>query len=103
MGNPFLLQACLRLDKDQLPEHLEIGKKYKFSKDGHRLYQLNVAMDLRDKEWKVYGRCVVTEYTVGHDKTTGEFVMVKIYNEEQSRYATESYISDEEVIKILNS
>ncbi|MBU2007768.1 hypothetical protein KJ743_01485 [Patescibacteria group bacterium] len=40
MGNPFELQACLRMDKKDIPGPLEIGKEYSFSKNGHRLYQI---------------------------------------------------------------
>ena len=35
MGNPFLLQACLRLPNSQIPEALELGKEYSFEKQDH--------------------------------------------------------------------
>ena len=50
MGNPFLLQACLRLPELQMPDSLEIGSSYSFEKEGHRLYQINVPMDLRKSD-----------------------------------------------------
>ncbi len=101
MGSPFLLQACLRLDTKDIPQSLEIGKKYSFSKNGHRLYQINIPMDLRDKDWNAYGRCVVTEYTLGNNKTIGTYVMVKIFDEEQCRQVTGAYVSDEDVNVVL--
>lgn len=101
MGNPFLLQACLRLDAQDIPQPLEIGKKYSFSKNGHRLYQINVPMDLRDQDWNAFGRCVITEYTLGNGKTSGMYVMVKIFDEEQRKQVTGTYVSDEEVNAIL--
>lgn len=36
MGNQYLLQGCLRLDEEKIP-NLELGKKYDFEKDQHRL------------------------------------------------------------------
>ena len=103
MGNPFLLQACLRLEEKEISQPLEIGKNYKFFKEGHRLYQLNVPMDLRTTAWKALGRCVVVEYTVGKGRTEGTYVMVKIFTPEEARYATETYVSDEEVGTILQN
>ncbi|OIO18830.1 MAG: hypothetical protein AUJ23_03035 [Candidatus Magasanikbacteria bacterium CG1_02_32_51] len=103
MGNPFLLQACLRLEKKDLPTPLEIGKKYNFSKNEHRLYQINVPMDLRDADWNAYGRCVIIEYTIGNRKTEGTYIMIRVFDEIQAKYATETYVSDEEVKNILNN
>ncbi len=103
MGNPFLLQACLRLNEREIPSPLEIGNKYTFEKPGHRLYQINVPMDLRTSDWKALGRCVVTEFTVGNNKTKGKFVMVKLFNKEQAKQVTDTFVSDEEVENILKS
>jgi hypothetical protein len=101
MGNPFLLQACLRLKNSDIPNPLEIAKKYKFTKDGHRLYQIKVPMDLRDENWNALGRCVITEYTVGNNKTYGVYVVVKIFNEEEKKHITNSFVSDEKVAEVL--
>ncbi|MFA6131590.1 MAG: DUF2584 family protein [Patescibacteria group bacterium] len=101
MGNPFLLQACLRMDAKDLPSPLEIGKKYNFAKNEHRLYQINVPMDLRDNDWNAYGRCVITEYTVGNNKTMGTYVVVTIFDEKQREQVTKTFVSDEEVKAIL--
>ena len=124
MGNPFLLQACLRLDpkdlhlliygcrdvscstsqsRHEIPKNLEIGKKYHFYKDGHRLYQIKVPMDLRKSNWEALGRCVITEYTIGEDRTEGTFVMVQIFDKNQAEQVTKTYVSDEEVEKLLKN
>ncbi len=103
MGNPFLLQACLRLSEKEISNPLEIGKKYTFEKPGHRLYQINVPMDLRTSDWKALGRCVVTEFTVGNNCTKGIFVMVKLFDKEQAKQVTNTYVSDQEVEKILKT
>lgn len=101
MGNPVLLQACLRLETATLPSPLEVGVEYAFEKEGHRLYQLEVPMDLRAEDWQALGRCVVTEYTVGHNKTKGTYVMVQIFDEAQSKQVSATYVSDEKVREIL--
>ena len=102
MGNPFQLQACLRMDKSDISNQLEVGKKYNFSKNGHRLYQIKVPMDLRDENWHAYGRCVITEYTLGNGKTVGTYIIVKIFDKEQSKQVTKAFVSDEEVDVVLS-
>ncbi len=101
MGNPFLLQACLRLNEKELPKALEFGKEYNFKKDGHRLYQINVPMDLRTEDWKFLGRIIITEYTVGKNRTEGTFVLVKKFSENEKEIISKSYVSDEEVKKAV--
>lgn len=101
MGNPFLLQACLRLKKEDIPSPLVLGKEYSFFKDGHRLYQINVPMDLRTSDWKFLGRIIVTEFTVGKNRTEGKFILVKEFSDEDKKAITKSYVSDEEVEAIL--
>lgn len=101
MGNPFLLQACLRLDPKELPKKLEIGKRYRFYKEGHRLYQIKVPMDLRMNDWKALGRCVITEYTVGEGRTEGVYIMVQIFDKDQAKHVTNTYVDDATVEKIL--
>ncbi len=58
-------------------------------------------MDLRTRDWKALGRCVVTEFTVGYGKTSGTFVVVKIFGPEQAKHVTDTYVSDEEVERVL--
>jgi len=100
MGNPFLLQACLRLNNP--PNSLILGKEYRFRKEGHRLYQINVPMDLRTSDWKFLGRIIITEYTVGKNRTEGTFVLVKEFSETEKEIITKCFVSDEEVNRVLN-
>lgn len=99
MGNPFLLQACLRLE--HVDEPLELGKEYSFTKEGHRLYQINVAMDLRTNDWKFKGRIIITKYFLGENKTEGTYIPVKIFTEEENDIITKTYVSEEEMNAVL--
>ena len=103
MGNPFLIQACLRLNEEDIPKNLEIGKEYPFQKDGHRIYQLNVPMDLRKENWDFICRIVIVKYGFDKNKTKGIFVPVKFFNEEEKKIITKTYVSDEEVREIIQS
>ncbi len=102
MGNPFLLQACLRLEEKEIRRPLQLGKEYPFRKDGHRLYQINVPMDLRTSDWKFLGRVIITEYTVGKGRTEGTFILVKTFSEAEREVITKTYVSNEELKTILD-
>ena len=101
MGNPFLLQACLRLNNDEIPHPLILGKEYIFSKEGHRLYPLNVPMDLRSNDWSFFGRIIISEFRVGRNKTERKFILVKEFSQDEKEIITKAYVSDEEVAKVL--
>lgn len=101
MGNPFLIQACLRLDTDQIPRPLEFGKEYVFKKDGHRLYQIDVPMDLRTRDWKFIARVAVREYKLGHGSTEGTFILVKDFSPEEKEIITKTFVSDQELEDIV--
>ncbi len=103
MGNPFLLQACLRLSKKEIPKPLELGKEYSFKKEGHRLYQINIPMDLRTDDWKFLGRIVITEYTIGKGRTEGRFILVKEFSEGEKEIITKTYMSDYDVEEFLKN
>ncbi|MEK6857883.1 MAG: DUF2584 family protein [Nanoarchaeota archaeon] len=101
MGNPFLLQACLRLNTEEIPKELELGREYTFSKEGHRLYQIKVPMDLRTTDWEFIARVIVTKYSLGDNKTEGIYIPVKLFSAEERKIITKTYVSDEEVRSVL--
>lgn len=102
MGNPFLLQAYLLLPDNQMPETLELGKEYSFEKPEHRIYQINVPMDLRSEDWKFLARVIITKFTVGENKTTGFFIPVKLFSNEEKEIISKTFVSDEEVKEVFN-
>ncbi|MFA5126394.1 MAG: hypothetical protein WC465_00115 [Patescibacteria group bacterium] len=101
MGNPFLVQACLRLDDAQIPKPLEFSEEYHFKKIGHRLYQINVPMDLRTRDWKFLARIVITEYTIGKNRTEGTFILVKDFSEAEKEIISKTFVDDKEVENIV--
>ncbi len=101
MWNQILLQACLRLDRENIPKDLKIGKEYTFKKNEHRLYQINVPMDLRTSNREFICRIIITEYTIGKGITQGTYIPVKFFTEEENNIITKTFVSDEEVVEIL--
>jgi hypothetical protein len=86
MGAIWSQQGCLKLNKNQgLTERNELktGRKYTFSKPGHRLYMLDTPMQLVTGGWKAIATIMITEITVGNGKTRGTFEVLKVYSDEE--------------------
>ncbi len=93
-------QGSLRLDKSQgLIERAELkeGQEYPFKKDGHRLYMIDTPMELITREWQVIARVIVTEFTMGHNKTKGIYKVLKVYSDEEVRVASGTIIPFDQV------
>jgi len=58
-------------------------------------------MDLRTNDWKFLGRIIITEFIVGKNRTEGTFILVKEFSDQERETITKTYVSDEEVNKIL--
>lgn len=101
MWNPILLQACLRLESNNIPKKLEIWKKYNFQKDNHRLYQINVPMDLRLSNWDFICRIIVTHITIWDGITKWVYIPVKLFSDDDKKTITKCFVSDEEVNDIV--
>ena len=47
-----------------------------FEKAEHRIYPIDIPIDLLDENWNVLARVRITEITVGHGKTQGSYTVV---------------------------
>lgn len=103
MWNPILLQACLRLNKESIPDNLMIGKEYYFEKEWHRLYQIKVPMDLRESNWDFVCRIIITEITIWNEITKWKYIPVKLFSENEKNIITKTYVSDGDIDKTLNN
>ena len=95
------LPYSARRKEREIPHPLVVGREYHFSKEGHRIYQIDVPMDLRTNDWKFLGRIIITEFIVGKNRTEGTFILVKEFSDQERETITKTYVSDEEVNKIL--
>jgi hypothetical protein len=86
MGATWSQQGCLKIGKEQgLVERNSLieGKEYPFKKEGHRLFMLDTPIELTTPDWQVIARIMITEFTVGHGKTTGFYKVLKVYSDEE--------------------
>ncbi len=101
MWNPILLQACLRLNKQDIPNDLVIGNEYFFEKKWHRLYQIKVPMDLRESNRDFVCRIIILEITIWNWITKWKYMPVKLFSEDDKNIITKTYVSDENIELIL--
>ena len=79
------IQGCLRIGPDQgLPEDIRTGREYQFQKPGHRIYPINIPMNLFSRDWVPIAKIIITETTVGKNRTAGIFKVLIVYSEKQS-------------------
>ena len=81
MGAPVELNYILKLKPEQgLDEAaLAVGHTAAFVKAGHRIYPVDVPIDLANSAWEVIARVVVREFTVGGGRTSGRYEVLRVY------------------------
>jgi len=100
MGAIWSQQGCVRISKEQgLVERDKLveGKEYSFKQEGHRLYMLDTPIELLTDTWKVIARIMITELTVGHNKTKGIYKVLKVYSDEEVRVVSGTLIPYDKV------
>lgn len=71
---------------------IKAGAKYRVEKQGERLYPLNIPIDICDEDYKYYGKVVVRKLSLERGKTVLDFEVVKVFDEEESRVFSKSFI-----------
>lgn len=102
MGAIWSQQGCLKINKDQgLVERarLVIGQEYPFTKAGHRLFMLDTPIELITDTWQVIARVTIPEFTVGHNKTRGQYRVLKIYSDEEVKIVSGTIIPFDQIRK----
>ncbi len=87
MGFQTEINTVLKLKPEQglHEKDLAVHKEYPFSKDGHRIYPLEVPLDLVNDQWGVVAKIMVTSYSVGKGKTKGTYKILKIYDDSERK------------------
>jgi len=90
MGYKTEFNWLLKLHSDQGIDKntIKVGEEYMFEKDEHRVYPINIPIDLVNENWEVVAKVVVKEFSVLNDKTQGVWVALKLYNDEESKFLT---------------
>ena len=91
MGFKTAFNWVLKLKPEQgFPSEIVVGREYDFVKSEYRVYPIDIAIDLADKDWNVVAKVIISKFCCGSDKTTGCFKIVKIYDQFESEFLTNS-------------
>jgi len=87
MGFKTEFNSILKLTRQQgLDENnLEENKTYEFFKREHRVYPLDIPIELVNGDWVAIGQAIVIEYTVGGGHTNGKYKVIDIYPKDKRR------------------
>jgi hypothetical protein len=75
-----------------LPEDPRTGLRYEFAKTVARVYPIGIPILLTDDDLNVIGKCVILEFTMKGDRTSGVYEIVEVYSPEKRRVFTEDLV-----------
>ena len=102
MGFPAEFNWALKLKEEQGLDKtviIEAGNEYPFRKSGHRVYPLNMPIDLINGNWEVIAKVIVKEYTLVKEGTKGTFKIIRPYSQEERKFLTDYFRETIEYIK----
>lgn len=104
MGFKCEFNYILRLRPSQGLSQAELipGKSFSFKKEGHRIYPVDVPIDLANEAWEIVGRVVVREFTVGKERTEGIYEVLLVYGENEKTILTQVNRNGENVLANLH-
>ncbi len=87
MGFQTEFNWVLKLSPEQgLDEaSLKAGKTYGFSKEGYRVYPVDMPIDLLNSGWEPVARIIIKESANSAGRTTGRYEVLWMYEGEEKR------------------
>jgi hypothetical protein len=92
MGFPIEFNWALKLKPEQGLNESELyeGRIFEFSKEGYRIYPIDIPIDLINKDWEAVAKVVIREVTLKEGNTSGKYEVIEVYDknkrEERTRY-----------------
>jgi len=101
MGSKIEFNWALKLNPENgLNESiLREGEIFEFTKNGNRVYPINIPIDLINQDWIALARVVIIEFTNKENITSGRYRVVRIYNENEKEVITNYWGKDLENLK----
>ena len=93
MGYNVEFNCLLKIPHDELDiRTLVVGQRYTLTKDGERLYPLNVPIEFCDEKYIYYGKAAVRRLTLEANKTVLEIEILKIFDTQERDIFTRNFI-----------
>lgn len=94
----FLLEHnCLLVLSDDQASNLDLkeGGSFSVTKEGERLYPLNIPFEFCDKDYKYLGKISLDKLVLEKGKTILEGKILKVFSEEESKIFSDNFIKKE--------
>lgn len=92
MGSLFEFNWIMKISRSQgLPESPVPGDKYPFTKEGYRVYPIDVPIELIDDSWTALALVVITSITLAANTTSGTFKVIKLYEGSEKELRTQAW------------
>ncbi|MCC7552182.1 DUF2584 domain-containing protein [Candidatus Micrarchaeota archaeon] len=87
MGFKTELNWILKLNKQQGLDETNLieNETYEFFKREHRIYPIDIPIELVNEDWTALGQVIILEYTIGGGHTNGKYKIIEIYPKEKQR------------------
>ncbi len=94
MGYNLEINSLLKVPEGALDlSQLATGSVYELSKEGQRLYPLNIPVELCDHSYRYLAKVKVTELCLSADKTNLKIEVIKVFSEEESEVFSRNFIA----------
>ena len=95
MGYKVEFNTILSVPGDVLDvSSLEIGKIYEVTKDGERIFPLNIPIDLSDESYHFVAKVVVRKLTLEKGKTTLFIEVQKIFSAHEANVISSNFAKE---------
>ena len=96
MGFPIEINSLLVIPAGTInSEEFVEGSSRSLSKDGQRIYPVNVPIEFCDENYKYLGKVLIRALTIKSNQTKLEFEVIKMFSVEESRVFTDNFIKPE--------
>lgn len=86
------VNSLLVLPKDFKIEDLGTDKSFSVTKQGSRLFPIEIPLEFCDSDYRYLGKAKITKATVQKESTELEFTVLKIFSDDESRVYTSNFI-----------
>ena len=93
MGYTLEFNCLLRIPRKELDSSsLVAGQRYTLTKDGERLYPLNIPIEFCDESYTYYGKAAVRKLTLEANRTILEIEILKLFDAQERDTFTKNFI-----------
>ena len=105
MGFKTEFNWVLKLKPEQglREQELETSKEYRFLKQEHRIYPIEIPIDLVNEDWEAIARVIITEVNNFEGKTSGKYKVIKIYEGREKQILSKYWQENIELLRELGT